>query len=79
MSFDSACQSCPLQRICTPLEAIHLFVHVMQVQSMCTWNVRTLLDVDGIVETAKQNDEKERWVSDEVFCNAGGLQYLCWV
>ena len=24
---------------------------------MCTWNVKTLLDVDGPVETAKQNGE----------------------
>ena len=53
----------PLQRIYTPLRASHFFVHVkvrffgMVASYMCTWNVRTLLDLDGPVESTKQNGE----------------------
>ena len=62
MASLSAFQTVSLQRICTSLGASHLFVHIEQAQSEIfpcgtSWNVRTLLDAGGPVETARQNGE----------------------
>ena len=61
MAALSACQSCsPAEDLHTSQGEPSFCAHRAGSKrdfSMCTWNVRTLLDVDRPVETAKQNGE----------------------
>ncbi len=61
-----------LQRFCTPLSDISQGAHCRTGQGksgvwfLASWNVRTLLDVDGPIETARrQQNDDERVVVDE--------------